>query len=366
MASIKDIAKKFQEETNWRTSFGVIWKTGRSWNAKIFHENRSGWFGKEDFETMKEILKVDENAIHISRYRIASATKMSINQIVKSYKSDYEEKHLCFLKDSPVYKDLSEKEAKEKVSINLVATKKEEYKYQAVTDDELEPYKHKWLGTVETTTESGKLKMVALVPGDSLNQVYKTVLAVSRDQKAEAVADIYENISIEELKRSNPRYSLLKGENGLIFLVERNRLGENIKSCRIREDYTGYSVPMTRHEPKEKYKWIGRVRIPVLTNSEENLETVQKFTGNAHELKGVYKKVLKACKQQPSPAVGEIYKCAPADIVEAMIRIPKYTISKHLNNQINLIAQKENNHYSATIIRNKKYKTQERKENETC
>lgn len=346
MASIKDIAKKFQEETNWRTSFGVIWKTGRSWNAKIFHENGIGRFGKEDFETMKEILKVDENAIHISRYRIASATKMSIKQIVESYKSDYEEKHLCFLKNSPIYKDMLEKEAKEKVNTCPATMKKEEYK---------------WLGTVETTTESGKLKMVALVPGDSLKQVYKTVLAVSRDQKAEAVADIYENISIEELKRSNPRYSLLKGENGLIFLVERNRLGEKIKSCRIREDHTGYSAPM-----RERHKWIGRVRIPVLTNSEENLETVQKFTGEENELKEVYKKVLEACKKEPGAAVGEIYKCAPTGIVEAMMRIPQYTISKHINNQINLIAQKENNDYSAAIIRNKKYKTQERKENAAC
>lgn len=361
MASIKDIAKKFQEETNWRTSFGAIWKTGRSWNAKIFHENGIGRFGKEDFETMKEILKVDENAIHISRYRIASATKMSINQIVKSYKSDYEEKHLCFLKDSPVYKDLSEKEAKEKVSINSVATKKEEYKYQAVTDDELEPYKHKWLGTVETTSESGNLEIVAIVTANNLKQVYKMVLAESRKQKSEAVAEIYENVSLEEIKRSNPRYSILKGENGLIFLVERNRLGEKIKSCRIREDHTGYSAPM-----RERHKWIGRVRIPVLTNSEENIATVQKFTGEENELKEVYKKVLEACKKEPGAAVGEIYKCAPTGIVEAMMRIPQYTISKHINNQINLIAQKENNDYSAAIIRNKKYKTQERKENAAC
>lgn len=335
MASLRDIAKEYKEIIMDGIAWVAIWKQGRSWNARAFWlDCDTDKIERDDVEDAKEIMKQDANAIFINEYYDAHLGEGAINDIVKGIRWMYEG-------------------GGHRVIENYLPE---------------EEHKHKWTGRVEALSKSGKLEEVAIVKGDSLKQVYKTILAESRSQKVEAVAEIYEDVEDEEIRflRSNPRYSLLKGENGLIFLVERNRLGEKIKSCRIREDHTGYSAPMARHEPKEKYKWIGRVRIPVLTNSEENLETVQKFTGNAHELKEVYKKVLEACKQQPTPAIGEIYKCAPAGIVEAMMRIPKYTISKHVNNQINLIAQKENNNYSATIIRNKKYKTQERKENAAC
>lgn len=331
MAALKDIAKEYKEEIMEGIAFVAVWKKGRSWNATAFWlDPDTDKIAKEDVEDIKAIIKEDAKAVFVNEYYNAHMGEGKIDDIVNGIRWTYE---------------------------NAVCK----------VEDYLPETEHKWIARIEVTNEDGKLDTVAFYECNELKKAYKVSLQMCRDQKGEAIAEIYEDVELEEIGRTSERYTILKGENGLIFLTERNHLGEMKKSCRIREEHTEYTKldEPTPTEEEKTYRWTGRTKVMEKDQKtgESRMKTLWEFADN--DLKKVYKDVLKNCKYQHRNTIGEIHKNMSMKEKLWTQQVESYVIIASENSEVKLIAIAKGKIDNTCRIRKKKYQTR-RKEKAKC
>lgn len=96
MASINTIAKEYADELRDGIAWVIVWKTGRSWNAKgvwlNYDFNDEGIFEPEDAAAAYKILEQDPNAIIINGYYFGHlGMDMTIKELAQGIRRHYED-----------------------------------------------------------------------------------------------------------------------------------------------------------------------------------------------------------------------------------------------------------------------------------
>lgn len=103
MATLKEIAKEYEDEIMGGIAWVAIWKTGRSWNAKAFWLNfETDMIEDEDMKEAQEIVKADANAIFVNEYYTAHMGEGTLEDIMEGIRFHYE-KGFNLLSDSTAY-----------------------------------------------------------------------------------------------------------------------------------------------------------------------------------------------------------------------------------------------------------------------
>ena len=92
MASLREIAREYKDEIMSGIAWVVIWKTGRSWNARAFWLNSDAEkIECEEMEEARAIVAADENAIFINEYYTAHMGEGKLDEIMDGIRYMYEE-----------------------------------------------------------------------------------------------------------------------------------------------------------------------------------------------------------------------------------------------------------------------------------
>lgn len=92
MASLREIAREYKDEIMSGIAWVAIWKTGRSWNARVFWLNSDAEkIECEEMEEARAIVAADENAIFINEYYTAHMGEGKLDEIMDGIRYMYEE-----------------------------------------------------------------------------------------------------------------------------------------------------------------------------------------------------------------------------------------------------------------------------------
>lgn len=206
MASLREIAREYKDEIMSGVAWVVIWKTGRSWNARAFWLNPDAEkIECEEMEEARAIVAADENAIFINEYYTAHMGEGKLDEIMDGIRYMYEEGY-NLLKDSAAYDETEDQEEPEGPADIWTA------KVISLAEDPE--------GNQEECTE--------FIQNRSMKRVYKAALRLCRSQNT-ALAAFYKNLSMKEIdtddvrkKETKAEYQLLKGSLGAILLYAKN------------------------------------------------------------------------------------------------------------------------------------------------
>ena len=113
MASLREIAREYKDEIMSGIAWVAIWKTGRSWNARVFWLNSDAEkIECEEMEEARAIVAADENAIFINEYYTAHMGEGKLDEIMDGIRYMYEEGY-NLLKDSAAYDETEDQEEPE-------------------------------------------------------------------------------------------------------------------------------------------------------------------------------------------------------------------------------------------------------------
>lgn len=110
MATLREIAREYKDEIMDGTAWVAIWKTGRSWNTKVFWTNiDTEKIEDEDMEEVHDIVKADKKAIFINEYYCAHMGNGTLEDIMEGIRFHYE-RGFNLLRDSVAYGEAEKKE----------------------------------------------------------------------------------------------------------------------------------------------------------------------------------------------------------------------------------------------------------------
>lgn len=90
MAGIRKIAKEYRDEIMDGIAWVAVWKTGKSWHAKVFWLDLDDRIETEDVEEVKSILAEDAEAVFINEYYCAHMGEGTLEDIVLGIRFHYE------------------------------------------------------------------------------------------------------------------------------------------------------------------------------------------------------------------------------------------------------------------------------------
>ena len=116
MASIREIAREHRDEIRLGIAWVVVYKIGRSWEAEDFWlDCETDEFEPEDIARVKEIAKIDENAVMLNGYYCGHLGEdMSVEDIARGIRWHYENK--CNLLADNIPEEPEEDESSEEDS----------------------------------------------------------------------------------------------------------------------------------------------------------------------------------------------------------------------------------------------------------